>query len=182
VLKLPNEVTAFNSSILQTRYRDTHMTQIDILTEKLVELNDDQLCLHLGMSTQGISEDLEGQTRSASIDSFDLSLYEITRGNADTLTFGKRLFKRLNAASYELLCKDPFDDGETLKELGDALKNNTAQAAGFLAPVLVANLGLAPSVAAIVATLIVKTFAKALSDEICSTWKKSLEAIENSAK
>ena len=152
------------------------MTQIDALTEKLVELDNNQLCLHLGMSTQGISDDLEGQTRSASIDSFDLSLYELTRGNEDTLNFGQRLFKRLNAASYELLCKDPFDDGETLKKLNDALKDSTAKAAGFLAPVLVANLGLAPAVAAIVATLVVKTFAKAIGEEICSTWKKSLEA------
>ena len=152
------------------------MSQINDLTEKLVKFDDTQLLLHLGMSTQGISEDLEGQTRSASIDFFDISLYEITRGNEDTLNFGQRLFKRLNVASYELLCKDPFDDGETLKKLNDALKDSTAKAAGFLAPVLVANLGLAPAVAAIVATLVVKTFAKALSDEICSTWKQNLEA------
>jgi len=155
------------------------MTQLDNLTEKLVEFDDDQLMLHLGMSTQGISEDLEGQTRSASIDSIDLSLYEITRGNEGTLNFGQRLFKRLNASSYELLCKDPFDDGETLQKLNEALKDSTAKAAGFLAPVLVANLGLAPAVAAIVAALIVKTISKAIADEICATWKTSLETSAN---
>ena len=157
------------------------MTQLDDLTEKLIEFDDDQLMLHLGMSAKGISEDPEGQTRSASIDLVDLSIYEITRGNEDTLNFGQRLFKRLNASSYELLCKDPFDDGETLKKLNEALKDSTAKAAGFLAPVLVANLGLAPAVAAIVAALIIKTISKAIADEICSTWKKSLEATVNSA-
>jgi hypothetical protein len=156
------------------------MTQLDELTEKLVKFDDNQLMLHLGMSTQGISEDLEGQTKSASIDSIDLSLYEITRGNEDTLSFGQRLFKRLNAASYELLCKDPFDDGETLQKLNEALKDSTAKAAGFLAPVLVANLGLAPAVATIVAALIVRTISKAIADEICATWKKNLEASESS--
>jgi hypothetical protein len=155
------------------------MTQFDDLTEKLLEFDDDQLMLHLGMSTKGISEDLEGQTRSASVDSIDLSLYEITRSNEDTLNFGQRLFKRLNASSYELLCKDPFDDGETLQKLNEALKDSTAKAAGFLAPVLVANLGLAPAVAAIVAALIVKTISKAIADEICATWKTSLEASAN---
>ena len=157
------------------------MTQIDTLTEKLVEFDENQLMLHLGMSIKGIGEDLEGQTRSASIDSVDLSLYEITRSNEDTLNFGQRLFKRLNTASYELLCKDPFDGGETLQKLNEALKDSTAKAAGFLAPVLVANLGLAPAVAAIIAALIVKTFSKALADEICATWKEKLEASENSA-
>jgi hypothetical protein len=127
------------------------------------------------MSSQGISQDLEEQTRSSSINSIEPVFYEITRSNSDTLNFGQRLFKRLNAASYELLCKDPFDNGETLKKLGAALEESTATAAGLLAPVLVANLGLAPAVAAIVATLIVKTLSKAIADEICSTWKNNLE-------
>ncbi|MEO0537697.1 MAG: hypothetical protein AAF215_28025 [Cyanobacteria bacterium P01_A01_bin.123] len=156
------------------------MTQLDDLTEKLVKLDDDQLMLHLGMSTKGISEDLGGQTRSASIDSIDPRRYAITRSNEDTLNFGQRLFKRLNDASYELLCKDPFDDGETLRELSKVLEDSTAKAAGLLAPVLVANLGLAPAVAAIVATLIVRTISKAIADEICYTWGRSLDTSSRS--
>ena len=151
------------------------MTTLNELTSKLVEFDDIQLFLQLGMSSQGISEDLEEQTRSSSINSIEPVFYEITRSNSDTLSFGQRLFKRLNAASYELLCKDPFDNGETLKKLGEALKESTATAAGLLAPILVANLGLAPAVAAIVATLIVKTLSKSIADEICSTWKNNPE-------
>ncbi|MBD2124550.1 hypothetical protein [Trichocoleus sp. FACHB-262] len=155
------------------------MTQIGDLTERLVELSDDQLLLRLGMSSQGISEDLEDQTRSASIDSIDFSEYELTRANEDALNFGQRLFKRLNAASYELMCKDPFDDGETLKQLNAAMKDSTSKAAGLLAPVLVANLGLAPAVAAIVAALIIKKFSEVIAGEICDTWKRTLEASTN---
>jgi hypothetical protein len=33
------------------------------------------------------------------------------------------------------MCKDPFDDGETLKQLNEALKDSTSKAAGLLAPV-----------------------------------------------
>jgi hypothetical protein len=151
------------------------MTALKELTTKLVEFDDTQLFLQLGMSSQAISEDLEEQTRSSSINSIEPVFYEITRSNSDTLNFGQRLFKRLNAASYELLCKDPFDNGETLKKLGEALKESTATATGLLAPILVANLGLAPAVAAIVATLIVKTLSKSIADEICSTWKNNPE-------
>lgn len=157
------------------------MTQFDNWTEKLAEFDDTQLILHLGMSTQIINEDLEAITRGASIDSIDLIPHEITRANEDTFNFGQRLFKRLNASSYELLCKDPFDDGETLQKLSKALTESTATAASFLAPVLVANLGLAPAVAAILATLIVKTISSAVAGEICDTWKKSIEASANIA-
>ncbi len=152
------------------------MTMLEEVTEKLVEFDNDQLMLHLGMSVKGISEDIADQTRSSSIDSIDLNYYEITRADEETMNFGQRLFKRLNLASYELLCKDPFDDREILKKLSEALEDSTAKAAGLLAPVLVANLGLAPAVAAIIAALIVKTISKAIADEICSTWKSSFEA------
>lgn len=158
------------------------MTALNELTSKLVEFDDTQLFLQLGMSSQGISQDLEEQTRSSSINSIEPVFYEITRSNSDTLNFGQRLFKRLNAASYDLLCKDPFDNGETLKKLGEALKESTATAAGLLAPILVANLGFAPAIAAIVATLVVKTLSKTLADEICSTWKKSLDSSNSSTE
>jgi len=147
------------------------MTQIEELAESIVELSEQELILRLGLNAQEFSSDL---TRSASIDSIDLSTTVQTR-NEDDLTFGKRLFKRLNANSYELLCKDPFDDGKTLEQLKKALDENTGTAAGMLAPILVANLGLAPAIAAIIAALIVKTLAKSLADTICETWAESLK-------
>ncbi|MGB0562084.1 MAG: hypothetical protein ACPGVO_09805 [Spirulinaceae cyanobacterium] len=152
------------------------MTQFNNFTEKLIEFDENQLMLHLGMITQSISEELEGRTRSVSIDSIDLTPIAVTRSNKDTLNFGQRVFKRLNAASYELLCKDPFDDGETLQEFSKLLEDSTEKAARFLAPVLVAHLGLAPTVAGIITVLIVKTISKAIADEICATWEQSLGA------
>ncbi len=62
-----------------------------------------------------------------------------------------------------------------MKKLENALEQGTTQAAGLLAPVLITNLGLAPAVAAIIATLVVKKFAKAAGDTICEKWKESLE-------
>jgi hypothetical protein len=150
------------------------MTQIEELAESIVELSEQELILRLGLNAQEFSSDL---TRSASIDSIDLSTTIQTRSEED-LTFGKRLFKRLNANAYELLCKDPFD-GETLKQLKKALDENTGQAAGMLAPILVANLGLAPAIAAIIAALIVKTLSKSIADTICESWAEALKAQQN---
>jgi hypothetical protein len=63
------------------------MTQFDDVTEKLVELPDNQLLLRLGVTTKGMSGDSEEQTRSASIDSIDFDEYELTRADEDYIEF-----------------------------------------------------------------------------------------------
>jgi len=147
------------------------MTQIEELAKNIVELSERELMLLLGLNAQEFSSDL---TRSASIDSLDLSTPVQTR-NEEDFTFGKRLFKRLNTNSYDLLCKDPFDNGKTLEQLKKALDENIGQAAGMLAPILVASLGLAPAIAAIMAALIVKTLSKSIADTICEAWAEALK-------
>ena len=148
------------------------MTEIEDLVEQMVKLDEKELVLRLGLSAKRISSDL---TRSASIDFIDLSTRTVlTRANEEDLTFGERLFKRLNANSYELLCKDPFD-GEILKELKKALDENTGKAAGMLAPILVTNLGLAPAIAAIITALIIKTLANSVATTICEAWAEALK-------
>ena len=147
------------------------MTQIEELAKNIVELSERELMLLLGLNAQEFSSDL---TRSASIDSIDLSTPVQTR-NEEDFTFGKHLFKRLNTNSYDLLCKDPFDNGKTLEQLKKALDENIGQAAGMLAPILVASLGLAPAIAAIMAALIVKTLSKSIADTICEAWAEALK-------
>jgi hypothetical protein len=157
------------------------MTQIEELAKNIVELSEQELMLRLGLNAQEFSSDL---TRSASIDSIDLrSTLILTRDeeNRKAFIFGERLFKRLNTNSYELLCKDPFDDGKTLEQLKKALDQNIGQAAGMLAPILVASLGLAPAIAAIMAALIVKTLSKSLADTICEAWAEGLKDKQNQA-
>lgn len=156
------------------------MTQIEELAKNIVELSEPELMLRLGLNAQEFSSDL---TRSASIDSIDLRSTLIqTRDaeNEEAFIFGERLFKRLNTNSYDLLCKDPFDD-ETLKDLKKALDQNIGQAAGMLAPILVASLGLAPAIAAIMAALIVKTLSKSIADTICEAWAEALKHQKNQA-
>lgn len=154
------------------------MTQIEELAKKIVELSEPELMLRLGLKAQEFRSDL---TRSASIDSIDLRSAPIqTRLDEEAFIFGERLFKRLNANSYELLCKDPFDS-KTLEQLKKALDENTGIAAGMLAPILVANLGLAPAIAAIIAALIVKTLAKSFAETICEAWAEALKNQQSQA-
>ncbi|MEG4857025.1 hypothetical protein QUB75_05060 [Microcoleus sp. K1-B6] len=151
------------------------MTQIQELAKNIVELSEQELILRLGLNAQEFSSDL---TRSASIDSIKLSTPIQTR-DGEVLLLGESLFRRLNTNSYDLLCKDPFDDGKTLEQLKKALDENIGQAAGMLAPILVANLGLAPAIAAIMAALIVKILAKSVAETICEAWAEALKAQQN---
>ena len=153
------------------------MTQIEELAKNIVELSEPELMLRLGLNAQEFSSNL---TRSASIDSIDLRSTPIQTRNKEAFLFGERLFKRLNTNSYDLLCKDPFDS-KTLEQLKKALDENTGIAAGMLAPILVANLGLAPAIAAIMAALIVKTLAKSVAETICEAWAEALKAQPNQA-
>jgi hypothetical protein len=66
------------------------------------------------------------------------------------------------------------DDPETQKILDETIKENYTKAAGMLAPVLVSGFGLAPAVATLLATLIIKKVSKYLATGICETWEKSL--------
>lgn len=156
------------------------MTQIDDLVQKLAELDEETLQQQLGIQAQNLGEDL---TRSASIEAIDVdNRSTVSRGleSNKALEFGQHLFKRLNAEAYDLLCSsDPFGDGgKTMQQIESAYKDSSTKAAGVLAPILVANLGLAPAVAAIIATLIVQKIAKATGDTICSMWQESVKPPE----
>ncbi|NES73804.1 MAG: hypothetical protein F6K24_55790, partial [Okeania sp. SIO2D1] len=84
----------------------------------------------------------------------------------------------LNGESYDLLCgSDPFGDaGKTMQKIEDAYNDSSTKAAGVLTPVLVTNLGLAPAIASMVATLIVQKIASAAGETICSMWQDSFDS------
>ncbi len=153
------------------------MTEINELIEKLAKLDEETLQAQLGMQAEGLGDDL---TQGASIESINInSLTAVPRGPKGNkfIEFGQNLFERLNGEAYDLLCgTDPFGDGgKTMKTIENAYDESATKAAGVLTPILVANLGLAPAIAAIVATLIVQKIAKAAGETICSTWQESLD-------
>ena len=161
------------------------MAEVEALVASLWELDDDVLEAQLGSRSQAIQDDVAGRGTQkggadpASLDSIDIE--EISgvaaRAPIDSklLDAGRRLFARINPMTYELLCK-PFggEDPETQKILDETISQNYTKAAGMLAPVLVSGLGLAPTVATLLATLIIKKIANYAATGICETWEKNL--------
>jgi hypothetical protein len=72
------------------------------------------------------------------------------------------------------MCQPLGNDPQTQKILDEAIGQNYTKAAGMLAPVLISGLGLAPAIATLLATLIIKKIANYTATEICDTWKQNL--------
>jgi hypothetical protein len=154
------------------------MAEIEVIVESLWELDEDQLQAQLGSRAQAIEEDVAGRgTRGidpASLESIDVNVAARASIDPRLLEAGKRLFDQVNPLVYDLMCKPLGDNTDTQKILDETINQNYTKAAGMLAPVLVSGVGLAPAVATLVATLIIKKIANTGAKAICETWEKSL--------
>ncbi|MEG3862139.1 hypothetical protein [Microcoleus sp. herbarium12] len=154
------------------------MAEIDVLVKSLWELDEDQLAVQIGDRAQAIEDDAAGLgTRGidpASLDSIDVNVAARASIDPRLLQAGQRLFDRVNPLVYDLMCKPLLNDPQTQKILDEAIDQNYTKAAGMLAPILISGVGLAPAVATLVATLIVKKIANYSATAICDTWKQNL--------
>jgi hypothetical protein len=155
------------------------MAEVEVLVESLWELDEDQLEAQIGSRVQAIGDDVARRgargVDPASLESIDVNVAARASIDPRLLDAGRQLFDRVNPLVYQLMCK-PLggDDAETRKILDETINQNYTKAAGMLAPVLVTGVGLAPAVATLLATLIIKKVSKYLATGICETWEKSL--------
>ncbi len=93
----------------------------------------------------------------------------------DTLkTFGKQFFDRWSVQAYNLVCGSDEATSLQREELLNAFTSGTAGVGALLAALLVAQLGLAPAAAGVVAALIIKLFFNPAYEAMCAAWKQSL--------
>ena len=93
----------------------------------------------------------------------------------DVRNYGKRLFRRWSAEGYKLICGDDPEDEEDRKELADAFGLGGNKAASVMAAMLVAQLGLAPAIATVIAAILIKRFVlNPVYEQFCATWKVHL--------
>jgi hypothetical protein len=154
------------------------MTEVEAIVASLWELDDDVLEAQLGSRVQAIGDDVAGRGARGvdltSLESIDVNVAARASIDPRLLDAGRQLFDRVNPLVYQLMCKPLGDDAETQKILDETINQNYTKAAGMLAPVLVSGVGLAPAVATLLATLIIKKVSKYLATGICETWEKSL--------
>ena len=162
------------------------MAEVETLVESLWEVDDDVLEAQLGSHAQAIEDEVAGRgargagVDPAALDSIDVGVAAKSAIDPKFLNAGRRLFNWINPAAYKLLCTPLGGEGsdETMQELvtllDEGLEKNVAKAAGMLAPFLTANLGLAPAIAALVSTLIIKRVSKGVAEFTCDAWQQTL--------
>lgn len=155
------------------------MQDYNELIPQLLELDEESLEAQLGLQVQEMDSDVRGGSQGLTIDSIDLDAAARAPISPEVLAAGQQLLKRLNSGLYDLMCNPLGSDSETEKVLDEVINQNYVKAAGMLAPLLVSGLGLAPAIATLIATLVVKKIAKAGSEEICKSWKASLPTEES---
>jgi hypothetical protein len=156
------------------------MTEANELAQQIYELDEDVLEARLGTLAEELGGDLTGKStpRGVSVDTIDVETATRSPISQAAVELGQKVFNQVNAEAYKILCT-PIGDKDTEEALDKALEENYTKAAGMLAPVLVSSLGLAPTIAALVASLIIKKISKDVAGGICSTWAKNLNVSES---
>jgi len=140
--------------------------------ERLLSYDEDKLYAELGKRLKAIQLD-----PSAS-GNFDL---EVTGTEVQSLgpyqdlkEFGVRFFSRFNIQAYELVCGSDSDNPKDRQKLMEAFGFGADAVAATLTALLVANLAIAPAVAAVCATLAIKLFFKPGHAAMCDVWQTKL--------
>jgi hypothetical protein len=92
----------------------------------------------------------------------------------DFKAFGKRFFERASGQAYGLLCGSDPKDREQREKVTSALGLGKESFAAGLTGLLIAELGLAPAIATVVALLLVRLFFRPALDSMCEVWHRKL--------
>jgi hypothetical protein len=139
--------------------------------EALLDYNEDRLFSELGMRLKAVQKD------PANSSQFDLApdkSIEALGLAEDIRAFGRKYFARVNAQVYSLVCGSDADETEERNKLMEAFGVGADAVGPALAALLVAQLGLAPAIAAVVAALAIRLFFKPAHEAMCETWKEKL--------
>lgn len=148
------------------------VAQAQPATERLLTLDDDALYAELAVRLQAIKQD-----PTASAD-FDLTVNQSSveaMGAWDNLTdFGRRFFDRMSKQAYALMCGADADDSNERQQLTEAFGIGKDAVAPALAALLVAQLGLASAIAAVLAAIAIRLFFKPAYEAMCEVWHDKL--------
>ena len=141
--------------------------------KKLLKSDEDQLFEQLGMRMKTMT------LNPSSAGTFDMKVkYDgATMGlKEDIQELGRKIFKRWNAETHDLVCGKDAADSEDRGKLLEALGLGPEAVAAFIAGLLITNFALAPALAAVIAAIIIKRYFSPAFQEFCSAWTNGLKA------
>jgi hypothetical protein len=138
--------------------------------QPLLRLDEAQLLAELGLRSQSLS------VEPSEAGSY-MTTFQAPQDAGDYFkNLGSRIYKRLSNEAFHLVCG--IEGAEVRENLSKALKIDSASVLSILTPFLIANFGIAPAVAGVVAVIIFKFVFTPVIDEIktdlCQMWQKRL--------
>jgi hypothetical protein len=139
--------------------------------DELLQRNEDDLYTELGARLKAMGRD---PALSASFaPQIDTGL-ESLEAMEDFKDFGKRFFDRVNVNAYDLVCGQDSENAGERQKVIDAFSFGKEAVAAAMAAFFVAQLGLAPAVAAVVAAIAISIFFRSAHQAMCGVWKEHL--------
>jgi hypothetical protein len=133
----------------------------------LEDADDEELFRQLGLRVAAIQRDPAIAGRFAPT-AAELEPKGIALG--DVVAMGRKAFGSISKAGYGLLCSGDPLMGSHFDSFVATLGTNRLAITAALATLLVAQIGFAPAIAGVVATLAIGKAAPASVDKICATW------------
>ena len=134
---------------------------------QLMESDDTQLLEQLGLRARAMSQNpsIAGSFMPA------VAAAGAQMGAKEDLqVLGQMLFKRWNKEVHTLLCGGDPTAAQDRQSLITSFGVSDVAVAGVMAMAMTSTLGVAPAIASIVATLIIKRFFRPTMDEFCKFW------------
>ncbi len=139
--------------------------------DSLLQSDESQLYEELAIRLKAMGSDPAKSGSFAPAVTYDAA----TMGFLDDLRdFGKRFMERMNVSFYNLVCGKQGEDVKERKKVAEAFGIGKTEVAAVLAGLLVSEFGLAPAIAAVVASLIIKLFFRNAYEAMCEVWKGKL--------
>ncbi len=135
--------------------------------QELEDSDDDDLFRELGLRVKAIERDPMVAGQFAPPRSM-LEPKGIALG--DLLDLGRRYFAQISKAGYGLICSGGMPQGTHFDSLMTTLGTNRMAITAGLAALLVAQIGIAPAIAGVVAALAIGKAAPASLQAICTGW------------
>ncbi|WP_316187733.1 MULTISPECIES: hypothetical protein [unclassified Bradyrhizobium] len=142
--------------------------------EKLLESEPDQLFEELGLRKSAM---LAEPHRAGAFDS-DATFDAPFAGPLEFMgDIGRRFFERINRDVYDLVCGTDSANATERKVILESMNLGETMFATTLVGAIVSTFGIAPTLATVVAALVVRLFFKDAYTATCDVWKEHLPKV-----
>lgn len=140
--------------------------------ETLLLSEEEQLYEELGLRSQALGKDFSKAGELEPEIAYDAQ----EMGPLDELKkLGVRIFNRWNKETYKLLCAKEETALIDREELLKAFTKGETAVATLLCSYAVTQFGLAPIIATVIVTIVLKRFFRPAYEELCKTWEESFD-------